>query len=53
MKKTYNKPTLKVVNIQPTQFIATSGQLDPTQEITSSSEIGARRSRFSSWEDEE
>ena len=51
MKKTYINPTLNVVKIQPTSLLNESmgmkGDLD--NNVT----IGARRARFSNWEDEE
>ena len=52
MKKTYMIPTMKVVKIQPAQFIAASL---PASEEYANPELGmsARRSRFSAWEEEE
>ena len=53
MKKTYMIPTLKVVKIQPSHFIATSQNADMNgPEITEQGGFGARRSRFSTWEDD-
>ena len=42
-------PTLKVVKIQPAQFIATS---DFGEGEKDGSQAAARRSRFSGWEEE-
>ena len=51
MKKTYIIPTLNVVKIQPTSLLNESmgmqGNYD-SEKVT----IGARRSRFSKWEDD-
>ena len=49
MKKTYMIPTMKVVKIQPAQFIAMS--YGGTTNATSGN-LG-RRARFSNWEEEE
>lgn len=53
MKKTYMIPTLKVVKVQPAQFIAASqpGLMDSKTEYTSGN-LG-RRSRFSRWEEDD
>ena len=54
MKKTYMIPTLQVVKIQPAQFIAAS--LNASMEgnsINNSNDFGARRARFSDWDEEE
>ena len=52
MKKTYMIPTMKVVKIQPAQFIANSL---PTSEDSADPELGmsARSSRFSRWEEDD
>ncbi len=50
MKKTYKNPTLKVVNVQPAQFIALSKF---EGEASTSAEVRSRGSRFSSWEDDD
>ncbi len=49
MKKTYKNPTLKVVKVQPAQFIAMSnlGETEAT-----SGNLG-RGSRYSTWEDDD
>lgn len=53
MKKTYMIPTLKVIKIQPSHFIATSQNADMNGDpITDPDDFGARRSRFSTWEDD-
>ena len=49
MKKTYLIPTLKVVKIQPVQFIATS--IDKGGSYNGGT-IQSRQSSFSSWEDD-
>ena len=53
MKKTYMIPTLKVVKVQPAQFIAASqpGLMDSKTEYTSGN-LG-RRGRFSRWEEDD
>ena len=53
MKKTYKNPTLKMVKIQPRQFIAVSGILNKGRSIENSNDFGARRSSFSDWDEEE
>ena len=52
MKKTYINPTLKVVNIQPSQLMnpASLPQGDTYKE---NDLVLSRRARFSNWEDEE
>ena len=55
MKKTDINPTLKVVKINPMQLLfQVSGAegLAPGQDISGGT-AGARRARFSTWEDEE
>ena len=54
MKKIYMIPTLQVVKIQPAQVIATSlnASMDG-KSINSSNDFGARRARFSDWDEEE
>ncbi len=55
MKRNYNRPTLKVVNVKPARILAGSPQatLDTkTTQITLTSDIGARGSRYSTWEDD-
>ena len=52
MKKTYMIPTIQVVEVKPAQFIANSPNpgIDPDQ---STGTMDARRSRFSTWDEEE
>lgn len=50
MKKTYCNPTLKIVKVQPAQFIANSIPVDPTKET--STQMG-RQGRFSDWDEED
>ena len=50
MKKTYMIPTLKVVKIQPAQFIANS---IPMEGKDATAPGMARQGRFSDWEEEE
>ena len=51
MKKTYMIPTLKVVEIKPAQILAGSeiGKGDGY----SGGPVGARRARFSEWDEDE
>ena len=53
MKKTYLNPTLKVVKIQPTHLLAGSDMGIIDDYDSEKVQIGARRARFSTWEDEE
>ena len=47
-------PTLKVVKIQPAQFIAASLNASMQGEsISNSNGFGAREARFSDWDEEE
>ena len=49
MKKTYMIPTLQVVKIQTTQFIAASPNFNPT---STTNTMGARGAGFSDWDEE-
>ena len=51
MKKTYIIPTLNVVKIQPTSLLNESMGMkgDLNDDVT----VGARRARFSNWEEED
>ena len=49
MKKTYMIPTMKVVKIQPAHILAGSDLYTKTGNAT---EWGARRARFSDWEED-
>ena len=59
MKKTYKIPALMVVNIKPTQILA--GSINDTSgadglgkgDDWNSGSANSRRSRFSTWEDED
>ena len=53
MKKTYIIPTLNVVKVLPMQLLTVNSI--PTSEENADPELGmsARRSRFSTWEEEE
>ena len=57
MKKTYMIPTLKVVEIKPAQILA--GSVDSqslnrnSTPVDNPSSVGARRARFSEWDEEE
>ena len=50
MKKTYKNPTLKVVKVQPRQFIAAS-YYETTTTLTSGNH--GRRAEFSDWDEDE
>ena len=51
MKKTYIIPTLNVVKIQPTSLLNESMGIQGN--LNSDVTIGARRARFSEWDEEE
>lgn len=56
MKKQYKNPSIKVVNITTSNFIAQSYTPDsatPADETTKNGGWNARRARFSEWEEEE
>ena len=52
MKKTYIIPTLNVVEIQPTRILDGSETVPMQGNYGDGVTIGARRSRFSKWEDD-
>lgn len=49
MKKIYQKPNTEILNIELHQMIATSGEMDPTREITNSSGFASRD--FDDWDE--
>ncbi len=51
MKKEYKNPTLKVVNVKPAQFIATS-EVGVGTTYTGTTVL-SRGSRYSEWEDDD
>jgi len=59
MKKIYSKPEIKVINIKPLSMLMTSGEVGTTgvgmkwDTNADSGEGLARRSRFSTWEEED
>ena len=53
MKKTYNIPTLTVVNIQPAQFIANSENVQVGSAYTKGGKVLGRQSSFSGYDEEE
>ncbi len=52
MKKTYKNPTLKIVNVKPAQFIATSGQVGLGDSYDGTYSFSSRGSRYSTWEED-
>ena len=48
-------PTLKVVEIKPAHILTVSGQtLDRSgEQVSDPNSVGARRARFSDWDEEE
>lgn len=53
MKKTYNQPTLKVVNIRPMQILAGSpGVPVDAKETGNQVDAEARQGRFHLWDEE-
>ncbi len=54
MKKEYKNPTLKVVTIQPANFIANSpGSRTYTDEPQEIGNALSNRSRYSTWEEDD
>ncbi len=52
MKKEYKNPTLKVVNVKPATIMTTSNMENRGNYDSSTVTIGARGSRYSTWEED-